>query len=109
MSLFRSLLVIVLVMVAGYAVMEALPVISGPQLALSTPLEGTTAPNGFVRVAGHIQRVVTLTLDGAPLLSNTDGSFSRVLVLPRGISMFTLTAADRFGHTVTDTRTIFVQ
>ncbi len=108
MSLFRTLLVIVLVMIAGYGVMEALPILSGPQLHLSTPLEGATAQNGFVKVAGHIQRVVALTLNGAPLLSNTDGSFSRVLVLPPGVSTFTLIATDRFGHTVTDTRTIFV-
>lgn len=108
MLLFRTLLVIVLIVVAGYGVMEALPILSGPQLSLYTPLESATTPNGFVKVSGHIQRVAKLTLNGAPLLSNTDGSFSRVMVLPQGMSFLTITAADMFGHTVTDTRTIFV-
>lgn len=95
-------------MVAGYGVMEALPILSGPQLTLSAPLDGTTARGGFVKVSGHIERVVKLTLSGAPLLSNADGSFSRTLVLPSGVSLLTITASDRFGRTITDTRTLFV-
>lgn len=108
MSPLRIVLVIVLVIVAGYGVMEALPLLSGPQFHLSTPLEGTTTPSGFVKVSGSVHRVVALTLDGAPLLSESNGSFSKTLTLPSGTSLITLTAADRFGHTVTKTRTIFV-
>lgn len=107
MSPIRIALIITLVIVAGYGVIEALPILSGPQLTLRTPINGTSTPNGFIRVSGHVARVTKLTLDGATLLSDNNGSFSRVLALAPGTSILTLTASDRFGHTVTDTRTIF--
>ncbi len=105
----RYMLIIVLVAISSYGLLEAMPILSGPSLAISSPTNGKIANNGLITVSGKVERVVALTLDGVPLLPENDGSFSKVVTPPLGGSIIRLTASDRFGHTVTDTRTIFTK
>ena len=104
----RFLLTLVLAVLAGYGLVEARPIIVGPSLSISSPAENASIPGGIVTVAGHVARTVALTLDGAPVLPEENGSFSSTLTLPSGGSILTLTARDRFGRSVTKTRTIYV-
>ncbi len=105
----RYILIIVLVSISSYGLLEALPILSGPSLSISSPINGKITSNGLITVSGNVERVVALTLNGVSLLPEDDGSFSKVVTPPLGGSILRLTAADRFGHTVTDTRTIFVK
>ncbi|HUY62705.1 MAG TPA: hypothetical protein VMV50_02880 [Candidatus Paceibacterota bacterium] len=105
----KYLIIVVLVVLAGYGVKEAVPLLAGPALAVSAPADGMTAsPSGIVVVSGTAARAAVLTLDGAQLLHDQDGSFSSTLTLPRGGSILTLVATDRFGRSVTRTRTVYV-
>ncbi len=109
MPTLRIILTVILVVVIGYGFMEAIPLISGPSLAIATPKKDALTKNGIVTVSGRVKRAVRLTLNGGTLLPTSDGTFSKTLALPRGEAILTLKVADRFGHTVTDTRSIFVQ
>ncbi len=104
----RLLLAAVLAVLVGYGLLEAYPLLSGPSLTIATPANGAAEPNGLVTVSGSIRRVVALTLDGAPILPEQDGSFSSTISLPAGSAILTLTASDRFGRSITKTRTVFV-
>jgi len=104
----RYLILAVLCILAGYGLIEARPIIVGPALSVASPADRAVFPGGILTVSGKAVRAATLTLDGAPLLHEEDGSFSSVLGLPHGGSVLTLAATDRFGRRVTATRSIFV-
>jgi len=95
-------------MLIGYGLIKALPLIQGPSISITLPEDNTTLPDGIVTVSGKAVRAAQLTLNGAPTLHEEDGSFSSTLTFPRGGSILTLVATDRFGRSVTETRNVFV-
>lgn len=99
----------VLLIGVGYGFIEAWPLIAGPSLVITSPLDNATILGGIVNVTGKAARATELTLNGATVLHDQDGSFSSTLTFPRGGSILTLVATDRFGRKVTATRTIFVK
>ena len=104
----KLLLSLVLVAFAAYGLVEAWPILSGPSLSVTAPLDGASVQGGIVSVRGSVAHVALLTLDGAPVLRDEEGRFSSTLTLPRGTSILTFMAADRFGRHVTATRTVFI-
>ncbi len=98
----------ILVIFAGYGILEGWPLLVGPALVVASPIEGTTSQGGIIDVSGRASRVALLTLDGAELLHDEAGNFSATLTFPRGASLLTFSATDRFGRRVSITRSIFV-
>jgi len=104
----KYLTIAIFFILAGYGCVEAWPLMRGPSLSIDSPRDNAPFPGGIVAVRGNAVRVATLTLDGAPVLHEENGNFSSTLTFPRGGSLLTFTATDRFGRTVTATRNIFV-
>ena len=104
----RIAIPIVLLAILGFGTIKAMPLILGPAVTLDSPADGAAFPGGEVSVAGQAFRTQSLTLDGAPLLPDQNGRFSKVLVLPSGRTILSLTVADRFGRSKTLTRTVSV-
>ncbi|HVX90202.1 MAG TPA: hypothetical protein VHC20_01010 [Candidatus Paceibacterota bacterium] len=103
----RAAIAIVLLILVGYGAVEALPLIEGPALHASVTLDASSTP-GVVTLSGQAFRVTELALDGSPILTDDHGNFSRLIVLPRGASIMSLTATDRFGRSVTREETVYV-
>ena len=104
----RRAAVIVLVILIGYGVLKALPLLEGPQIRLTSPEQGQSFAGGSVRISGVAAHTQDLSLNGSPLLIDPKGAFSTTLVLPPGGAILTLTATDRFGKSETVRRTIYV-
>lgn len=104
----RSLIGITLVILVGYGLIEAWPLIEGPSLSITSPADHASFPDGIVTVTGKASRISMLTLDGATVLHDLDGDFSSTLTFPRGASILTFIATDRFGRRISTTRSIFV-
>ena len=103
------LLIALFVALAIYGGIEAWPLIAGPSISISTPADYATLPqDGIVTIRGNAARTDKLTLDGAPVDHEENGDFSITLTLPRGGSILTMTAADRFGRQVSTNRSVFV-
>ena len=98
----------VLLVLVGYGLIKAWPLIAGPSLYIESPTDNAPCPSGIVAVRGTAERAAVLTLNGAPLLRDQNGAFSSTLTFPRGGSILTFVVTDRFGRTVTATRAIFV-
>lgn len=98
----------VLIILTGYGLREAWPLMNGPTLSIESPADNESAEIGIINIEGRAARAAALTLNGAPVLRKEDGSFSTILTFPRGGSILTFRATDRFGKTVASTRTIFV-
>lgn len=106
--MLKYLIGAVLLLGAGYGGIEAWPLLAGPEISLTSPANDASFPGGIVTVAGKALRIAQLTLDGTTVLHDQDGSFSSTLTFPRGGSILTIVATDRFGRTVDTTRNIFV-
>ncbi len=104
----RSALAVLLAAILFYGAAEAWPLLAGPALRIASPIADSTYPDGIVSVSGTAARIADLTVNGLPILHDADGSFQTTLALPRGGSILTVAATDRFGRTVTARRAIFV-
>lgn len=104
----RYLLAALLILLLGYGFLKAEPLLFGPTLTVGEPRDGASVPDGILSVSGRTRRAAALTLNGAQLLPEADGRFSATLSLPHGGSILTLVATDRFGRSVTRTRSIYV-
>ncbi len=104
----RYLLGALLCLLMGYGLIKAWPLLRGPVLTIISPLDNASFSDGIVPVEGTVARAATLTLNGASLLHDQNGDFSSTLTFPRGGSILTFIAVDRFGRTVIETRSIFV-
>lgn len=104
----RYLVGSILFIFAGYGLIEAWPLIRGPSLSIVSPHDAAPFPSGIVSVRGTAARAAALMLNGAPLLHEENGDFSSTLTFPRGGSLLTFVATDRFGRSVTATRSVFV-
>ncbi len=104
----RYFIGVVLLILIGYGGMEAWPLLAGPTLFIASPTNNASFPGGIVSVRGRAARAALLTLDGMSLLHDQNGDFSSTLTFPRGGSILTFAAIDRFGRKVIVTRTIFV-
>ena len=106
--MIKYLTIAVLLVLASYGLREAWPLLAGPSLSIDSPTQNAPFPNGIVTVSGKAVRAARLTLDGAAVLRREDGSFLSTLTFPRGGSILTFEATDRFGRTIIATRSIFV-
>jgi len=104
----KYFIAVVLALLVLYGIAEAWPLIAGPSLTIDSPEDNAAFPGGIVAIKGTAPRASQLSLSGAPLLRDQDGSFSSTLTFPRGGSILTFVATDRFGRTRTATRSIFV-
>jgi len=89
---------LLLILVLGYGVVKALPLIQGPHIAIS---ELSTDESGLTTLSGTAYHTEKMTMDGGTLLIDSDGKFKTNLMLPRGSAILTLTATDRFGRSRT--------
>lgn len=103
MSLSRRLSLILLLLVASYGLIKALPLIRGPRIAISGL---STDADGLTVLSGTAIHTETLAMDGGTLLIDSEGHFRTSLMLPRGGAILTLTATDRFGRSRTLQRTV---
>jgi len=104
----RYFIILALSLFVGYGLIEAWPLLTGPSLSIASPRPDAPYPNGIVSVRGQAARAAQLSLNGTPILHDPEGNFSSTLTFPRGGSILTFVATDRFGRTVTATRSIFV-
>lgn len=93
---------------AVYGTKEAWPLIAGPALSIESPLHDESVTGGIVTITGKALRVTELTLNDTSILREENGDFSTILTLPRGGSILTFKAADRFGRIAVETRSVFI-
>lgn len=91
-----------------YGAFEAWPLLSGPELSITSPKDFETISDGRLVLSGTAKHTETLLLAGGTLLIDEEGNFETVLTLPSGGAILALTATDRFGRSRTEQRTVFV-
>lgn len=106
--MIKYLLLVLLLVGLAYGVFEAWPLLMGPALSVSTPPDGARIPDGIVTITGETKRTASLSINGAQAFFDQRGNFSSTLTFPPGGSILSIAAKDRFGRSVSLTRSIFV-
>ncbi len=104
----RIVIAFLLLIIVGYGITKAIPLISGPHIVLTSPASGQNSSDGLVTVSGTLIHAQNVSLDGDPLLTDEHGNFSSTITLSPGDSILTIRAQDRFGRSVTEQRIVYI-
>ena len=81
-----------------YAYYQSRGIISGPQIHVVSPENGTTVTDPLLHINGTTQRAKALTLDGREIFIDLEGKFGEELLLAPGYNIIELAARDADGH-----------
>lgn len=89
--------------VVYYAFFQSRAFLQGPQIMFTAPQNGTALEERVVTVAGKVERIAFLKLNGRQIFVDGNGVFKEELILLPGHNIMELRAIDRFGRTAVET------
>jgi hypothetical protein len=89
--------------VIGYGFLKAKLFIEGPQVLVSTPLDGIVVNNPLITVSGTAKNIAHLSLDGGKIFTDEIGTFHESRLLSYGYNTVTVSALDKFGRSTEKT------
>lgn len=102
MSKRRNLTVLLTILAAliivGYALFSSRLLITGPQISIISPQNGSTFADPFIELHGKALRTSFISLNGQQLYVDETSTFRVPLVLAPGTSIMKLNARDRFNR-----------
>ena len=94
----RLLIIVALVLIAGYGLFEARRIIEGPRLTIDAPLDGSATSTSLVTIVGHVENISFLTINAHAASADEQGRFVYRYSPPVGYTVATVLATDRFGR-----------
>lgn len=93
-----ALFFLVLTLIGGYALFEARRFLEGPVIALLTPVPGSVITDRLITLAANTKNVASIRVNGRDTYVTEDGLLQEHILLPKGYTVLTIAAEDRFGH-----------
>ncbi|HEY9481238.1 MAG TPA: hypothetical protein VIR98_03360 [Candidatus Paceibacterota bacterium] len=90
-------------LVAGYGAFRAKSLAEGPEIAITSPINGAVVHEALVEVSGTAKNISFLTLDGGKIFTDGEGAWKERVILSKGYNTVTVRADDRFGRSVSRT------
>jgi hypothetical protein len=84
--------------VAGYFTYQARFLILGPQITITSPLDGSSVESSVISIEGTASNIAWISLNGRQIFTNEKGVWSEKLLVSSGLSIMTVQARDRFGR-----------
>lgn len=97
-KLKRLILLIALVAIASYGLFESRRYLEGPVIRIDRPAPGETVAGPAVRVSGHARNLSYLYINGAQAYVDENGTIAWAYTPPKGYTVLTARAVDRFGR-----------
>lgn len=95
-----SLLIVIIVVIVGYAAFRSLPYFKGPGLVIFEPANGSTISSTTVTIIGRASRVNLIEMNGAPIQIDESGNFKETLIVFPGINVISFDVTDQFKRKV---------
>jgi len=86
------------VLLVGYGLFESRRLLEGPEITITTPLDGSATSTQLIRVAGTAKNIAFLTINDAPAYTDEQGNFTELRSPTPGVTVITVAAVDRFGR-----------
>ncbi len=81
-----------------YCLFQARFLILGPQVWITSPLDGEVASAKVLTASGQAKNVAWMSLNGRQIFTDSEGRWSEKLIVSEGVSIMTLVVRDRFGR-----------
>lgn len=85
--------------VVGYALFALTPLIRGPQIVVTEPVNGSGVTEPFITLKGTATGVSYIYLNDRQIFTDKAGAFRESLLLHPGYNILVLRAKDRFERT----------
>ncbi len=90
---------IILAITLSYGTFQARAILSGPEIIINSPKDGSTLQETLFTVSGSTKNVTHMSINGKKITMNTDGKFSETLITPDGYGIILIEGKNRFGKT----------
>lgn len=90
--------VLVALIILGYAGFAFRDIFRGPQIIVNEPINGSSFASSSVAIKGVVDRVQSIELNGRLILIDEQGNFNEIVLLSPGYNVETLQAKDKFGR-----------
>ena len=94
----KAIILIMVLLVAGYGLFEARRIIEGPEVVIESPVSGSATSTSILTITGTAKNVSFLTINDKPAFTDEQGRFSLTLSPPTGYTVVTVASIDRFGR-----------
>lgn len=95
----KTFLILAALLILGYSAFETRRLISGPEITVISPADGSATSSSIVLISGVAKNISFLTINDNPAFTDEEGHFMEALSPPPGYAIFTVAATDRFGRT----------
>ena len=102
-------LVLLGIVIVGYAFFQAHNLVFGPNITITSPLDGETYTDQMVHIKGVAKNAAYFSIDNRPVLLDKDGNFDESLLLAGGYTIIKLDATDQFGKSIEKTVQVIYQ
>ncbi len=85
--------------IIGYGYFEARNIISGPKIALTSPVNGTETSEPLIDIAGTAKNIAFISLNDRQIYIDEQGAFKEPFLLSPGYNIVRINAKDKFGRT----------
>ena len=89
----------IILAIVGYGLYQARNLIKGPEISVSSPINGSSFADPLVTIAGTAANIAYISLNDRQIFIDGQGHFSEKLLLPDGYTIMKLEARDKFGRT----------
>lgn len=89
--------------IAGYAYLKTKDYIAGPQITITSPLNGSTVSNPLIEVVGAAKNISFISLNDRPIFTDDKGNFKEKLLLYPGYNIMSVKAEDRYKRSTEKT------
>lgn len=93
-----SIIALVCIAIAGYALYETRNIIMGPVILVDEPTNGATTRQSLLEVRGRTKNISSITLNDRPITVDESGIFREEITLATGYNIAKISGRDRFGR-----------
>ncbi len=90
----------IFISISGYVYSQSEELINGPQIEISSPVDGTLLYKNPVYIEGVVKNVAHISLDSRAIFVDKKGAFKEPLLLQEGYNIIEIKAEDKFGRKI---------
>jgi len=109
-KIVRNILIgLIIIICFFYLGLRLSKIISPPTLFIYSPIENLVTKKNFLEVSGKTEPEVHLVINGETILSDSNGNFSKIIDLKKGINTIVITADKKYGASNTIIKHVLVK
>lgn len=93
-------IIAVILLVVGYSALKLKNLAIGPEITLTSPIDGSSAKTDLVTIKGKAERISQIFINGRKIFTDEAGNFNEPYLLASGYNLLEIMAQDKFGRKV---------